>query len=157
MSMKTKWTKLIVIVLVGLMLSTAYAATLMYKSWGSATVIFETDAYGGSAPDVNDNAVELSSEVDMVTNGYIGAHCTLEYTSSGTTDDLILYVYSSANGTDYDDTALTTVCADAIAADTQMSFILKDIAYWKVGLTSAAGTDTHDAQVTYRPWRMTTD
>jgi len=122
------------------------------KSWAASQDLYKTNLYGGSDADV-DGTERFSTDVDLETDGYEGAHCHLMYDSSGTTDDLEVAVYASLDGTNYDDLSMFKFTADKNSgAETEMSFIVKDVAHFRVGLKRSGSTDTYDVHLTCQRW-----
>jgi hypothetical protein len=125
----------------------------MSKSWATADDLYKTDAYGGTDADV-DGAERFSSDADLETNGYEGSHLHLRYDCSGTTDDLEVAVYASLDGTNYDDIPLFEFTTDNNSgAETELSFVVKDVAHFRVGMKCSGSTDTYDAKLTHQAWR----
>lgn len=148
----------ILIIIIGLLLAFStilFSAGNIKKTWASPVVLAETDGYGGAVPDLAaDEAYDYTSAIDLETNGYEGIHLTLEYDASGTTDDIIFSIFGSLDGSNYDDIELTgTTCDNDSGADTQVTFIIKDLAQLRIGLKTSGTTDTFDYQITYQPWR----
>jgi hypothetical protein len=125
------------------------------KNWATVQDLYQSDGYGGSDADV-DGTERFSSDVDLETAGHEGAHCHLKYDASGTTDDLEVAVYGSLDGTNYDDIAMTKFTADNNSgAETEISFVVKDVAHFRVGLKRSGSTDTFEAHLTCQRWNYT--
>jgi hypothetical protein len=122
------------------------------KNWVAVQDLYKTDGYGGSDVDI-DGTERFSSDVDLETDGHEGAHCHLKYDASGTTDDLEIAVYSSLDGTNYDDIAMTKFIADNNSgAETEISFVVKDVAHFRAGLKRSGNTDIFEAHLTCQRW-----
>jgi hypothetical protein len=122
------------------------------KNWAAAQDLYKTNLYGGSDVDV-DGTERFSIDVDLETDGYEGAHCHLKYDSSGTTDDLEVAVYASLDGSNYDDLPMFKFTADKNGgAETEISFIVKDVAHFRMGLKRSGSTDTYDVHLTCQRW-----
>jgi len=122
------------------------------RNWAAVQDLYKTDLYGGTDADVG-GTEQFSSDVDLETNGHEGAHVHLKYDCSGTTDDLEVAVYASLDGTNYDDIALYKFAADNNSgAETEISFIVKDVAHFRVGLKRSGSTDTFDVHLTCQRW-----
>ena len=123
------------------------------RKWASVVELAKTNGYSGAVPDLAaDEAWDLSSSVDFVTNGYFGAEVTLEHDSSGTTDDIIVGVFPSIDGTDFDDEPEFQMTCSSDGSDDQKSFFVYDYAYFKIGVKTSGTTDTFDYRIKYRPW-----
>jgi len=133
----------------------AYAATVKYV-WKGEAVIAETNGYGGAVADLAaDEAWDLTSDIDLETAGYMGAIIYLEFDSAGTTDNIILGIFPSYDGTNYADTALLEIeYDDNGGADTQAPGIwMREQQHFKVGVKTSGTTDTFDYQITWDAWR----
>lgn len=96
----------------------------------------------------------FTSGVDMVTNGYEGAHVTPEVDFNGSpTDDVEVALYGSLDGTNWDDTPVSRRMISKNTAPHQTSFPVRDLAYWRLGFKQTGSTDSHDVRAAYRPWR----
>jgi hypothetical protein len=126
------------------------------KNWAALQELYKTNYYGGSDADVG-GTEQTSSDIDLETGGHEGAHCFLEYYPSGGTDDLKVKVYASLDGTNYDTVPLTEFTVDNPGATTegQLSFVVKDVAHFRVGLVRDGSTDTYDIQLTCQKWNYT--
>jgi|GEM_PF-860964 len=126
------------------------------KNWGASVTLAQTDGYGGATPDLAaDQAYDYTADVDLETNGYEGAHVTVDYDGSGTTDNIIIDIFGSLDGTNYDDIALCTLSGSKTGADEQVSFIVKDVAHFRIGVKTSGTTNTFDYQIKYQPWNYT--
>lgn len=123
------------------------------KIWGAETTLYQTSAFGGTDAGVGSTEV-FTSDVDLETNGYEGAHVVVEADFPATpTDNLVVSVYASLDGVNYDDTPLYAFEIDNGTDPNQVSFVVRDVAHFRIGLKSSGTTDTIDAQVKYQVWR----
>jgi hypothetical protein len=123
------------------------------KSWGDQTQIIGT---GDGWVTLSGTTESLSSGVDLVTLGYEGAHVVVEVDAdAGPTDDVDVKIYGSLDGTDYDDTALNSQTIDTATDPNQISFVVKDLAHFRIGATQTGATDSHNVRAYYRAWRYT--
>ena len=94
-----------------------------------------------------------SSDVDLETDGCEGAHVTVDADfPASPTDNLVVEVRASLDGTNYDDTPLYKF---EIANDTdpnQVSFIVKDVAHFKLYLYRSGSTDTITVTAKCQRW-----
>lgn len=118
----------------------------------SADLYKSTNGYSGSDADITTE--QYSSNCDMETNGYEGAQLHLKYkTSAGTTDDLEVKVYGSEDGTNFDDIPTwSQTFANNGVTETEVSFIIKDLLNFRVGLARSGSTDTFYAHLSYQAW-----
>lgn len=123
------------------------------KVWAAVQEIYKTNLYGGADADI-DGTEKFSSNVDLETDGYEGVHCDLKYDSSGTTDNMIVNIYGSLDGTNFDSLALSTFIADKNGGvETRISFIVKDLAQLRIGMKRDGSTDTFDVLLSVQRWR----
>lgn len=121
------------------------------KSWSAETQIIGT---GDGWVTLSGTTESLSSDVDLETNGYEGAHVIVEVNFDSTpTDDVDVKIYGSLDGTNYDDTALNSQRIDKDTDPNQVSFVVKDLAHFRLGVVQTGNTDTHDIRAYYQAWR----
>lgn len=120
------------------------------KVWKSAATIAATDGYGGSTPDLAaDEAWDFTSDIDLETDGYDTALIYLEHDSSGTTDNIVMAIFPSIDGTDRADNPVSPIEYDATAGtDTQEPpIVVKDLQHFAVGVKTTGSTDTFDYRI----------
>ncbi len=94
-----------------------------------------------------------SSDVDLETNGYEGAHVIVEINYDATpTDEVKIKLYGSLDGTNYDDTPIWEMQADNGTNLQQLSFIIKDLAHFRIGVQQTGSTDSHDVRAYVQCW-----
>ena len=94
-----------------------------------------------------------SSDVDLETNGYEGAHVIVEISYDATpTDEVKIKLYGSLDGTNYDDTPIWEMQADNGTNLQQLSFIIKDLAHFRIGMQQTGSTDSHDVRAYIQCW-----
>jgi hypothetical protein len=94
-----------------------------------------------------------SSDVDLETNGYEGAHVIVEINYDATpTDEVKIKLYGSLDGTNYDDTPIWEMQADNGINLQQLSFIIKDLAHFRIGVQQTGSTDSHDVRAYVQCW-----
>jgi hypothetical protein len=99
----------------------------------------------------------FSSGVDMETNGYEGAHLIVEMNyDTSPTDDVEISLYGSLDGSNYDDTPIWTVQGDKSVDPQQLSFIIKDLIRWRIGVKQTGSTDSHDVRAYVQRWQYDT-
>lgn len=115
------------------------------KSWGSETTIMNA---------VSVTTGSWSDDVDLETSGYEGAHVTVDADFPGSpTDHLVVEIRGSLDGTNYDDTALSSFQIDKGTDPNQVSFIVKDLAHFKLFCKRSGSTDTITVTAKFQPWR----
>ena len=115
------------------------------KSWDSETTIMNAVAITTGS---------WSDNVDLETNGYEGAHIIVDADfPASPTDNLIVEVRGSLDGTNYDDTPLFSFKIDKGTDPNQVSFALKDLAHFKLFCKRDGSTDTITVTAKYQAWR----
>jgi len=95
-----------------------------------------------------------SDDVDLETNGYEGAHVIVDADfPASPTDNLIVEVRASLDGANYDDTSLFSFKLDKGTDPNQVSFLIKDVAHFKLYCKRDGSTDTITVTAKYQPWR----
>jgi len=95
-----------------------------------------------------------SSDVDLETNGYEGAHVTIDADFPGSpTDNLVVAVRASLDGANYDDTPLYIFEIDNATDPNQVSMIIKDVAHFKLYCYRSGVTDTITVTAIVQCWR----
>jgi len=117
---------------------------------------FRAEATPLNAQALGDTAESYSSDIDLETDGYLGSHVTVDATfhASGT-ENVVVSVYGSLDGTNYDDVAVFSQEITVSAGNArQISLIISDLAHFRVGVKHAA-SDTNHATVTIKEqaWR----
>ncbi len=126
------------------------------KIWKGEATIKASDGYGGSDADIGTSGTYIySGDIDLETNGYEASIIYLEHDSSGTTDNIILGIFPSVDGTDRADNALIEIEFDATGgADTQEpGIVIKDLQHLEVGLKTNGSADTFDYRIRWDAWR----
>lgn len=115
------------------------------KSFGSETTIMNAVAVTTGS---------WSDDVDLETNGYEGAHVIVDADfPASPTDNLTVEVRASLDGSNYDDTALFSFKVDKGTDPNQVSFVIKDVAHFKLYCKRDGSTDTITVTAKYQPWR----
>jgi hypothetical protein len=123
------------------------------KSWAAQQQIL-----GGSADSwttmATGTALNYSSEVDLETDGYEGAHVIVEVDGpAAPTDYVDVSIFAAIDSTNYDDYALFSQRIEKSSVAKQISIIVKDVAQFKVGVQHSGGTDSYTARVYCQRWR----
>ena len=96
---------------------------------------------------------EFSADVDMESNGYEGAHVIVEIDYDDTpTDEVNINLYGSLDGTNYDDTPIWGMRGDKTVDPQQLSFIIKDLAHFRLGFQQTGETNSHDVRAYVQCW-----
>ena len=121
------------------------------RTFGSQTQIIGS---GDGYTTLSGTTESYSSDVDLETNGYEGAHVIVEVDFDATpTDDVDVKIYGSLDGTNYDDVAMFSQRLDNGTDPCQVSFIVRDVLHFRVGVVQTGSTDSHDVRAYYQPWR----
>jgi hypothetical protein len=120
------------------------------RNWASQSQIIGT---GDGYVTLSGTTESYSSDVDMETNGYEGAHVTVEIDYDTTpTDEVAIKLYGSLDGTNYDDTPLWEMQGDKSIDPQQLSFVVRDLAHFKIGVRQTGSTDSHNVKAYVRCW-----
>lgn len=122
------------------------------KNWQSQSWVL-----GGSASwsTLSGTTETLSSSVDLVTSGYMGADVLVEVNFDATpTDHVTVSFYGSLDGSNFDDLPFYSFTMDN-ANDAQVSVVIRDKAYFKVGFVQTGSTDSHDVRASHCLWNYT--
>jgi hypothetical protein len=99
-----------------------------------------------------------SSDVDLETDGCEGAHVTVDADfPASPTNNLVVEVRASLDGTNYDSTPLYKFEIDKGIDPNQASFIVKDVAHFKLYCYRAGGTQTITVTAKCQKWNYVTD
>jgi len=124
------------------------------KNWASQSQIEGT---GDGYTTLSGTTEEYSSDVDMETNGYEGAHVTVEIDYDATpTDEVKIKLYGSLDGSNYDDTPIWEMQGDKSVDPQQLSFIIKDLAHFRLGFQQTGSTNSHNVRAYVQPWNYIT-
>lgn len=128
--------------------------TAIKKNWASvAQIIGSGDGY----ETLSGTTEIFSSDVDLETDGYEGAHVIVEINyDPGPTDEVKIKLYGSLDGTNYDDTPVWEIQGNKSQDPEQLSFIIKDYAHFRIGVQQAGSTDSHDVRAYVQSWDYAT-
>ena len=120
------------------------------KNWASQSQI---EGSGDGYTTLSGTTEEYSADVDMETNGYEGAHVTVEIDYDATpTDEVKIKIYGSLDGSNYDDTPIWEMQGDKSVDPQQLSFIVEDLAHFRLGFQQTGSTDSHNVRAYVQPW-----
>ncbi len=124
------------------------------KNWASQSQIEGT---GDGYTTLSGTTEEYSADVDLETNGYEGAHVTVEIDYDATpTDEVKIKLYGSLDGSNYDDTPIWEMQGDKSVDPQQLSFIIKDLAHFRLGFQQTGSTNSHNVRAYVQPWNYIT-
>ena len=124
--------------------------TTISKNWASAVQIIGS---GDGYVTLSGTTESFSSDVDLETNGYEGAHLVVEIDyDASPTDEVEISLYGSLDGSNYDDTPLWTIEGDNGTDPQQLSFIVKDLAHFRIGVKQTGSTNSHDVRTYVQCW-----
>jgi hypothetical protein len=125
------------------------AATAITRAYASAVVLYTNSAVVTTEV--------FSGDIDLETSGHAAAHCDLAYQGSLTLTDLIVSIYASLDGTNYDvgptpgANAISSFTAPVNASTTaqRISFVVPDLLHFRVGLKSNSTVTTTTSFASY--------
>ena len=120
------------------------------KNWASQSQI---EGSGDGYTTLSGTTEEYSADVDLETNGYEGVHVTVEINyDTSPTDEVKIKLYGSLDGSNYDDTPIWEIQGDKSTDPQQLSFIVKDLAHFRLGFQQSGSTDSHDVRAYVQCW-----
>lgn len=120
------------------------------KQWASQSQIIGT---GDGYVTLSGTTESYSSDVDLETNGYEGAHVIVEINyDTSPTDEVKIKLYGSLDGTNYDDTPICEMQGDKGVDPQQLSFVIKDLAHFRISVQQTGSTDSHDVRAHVQCW-----
>jgi len=124
------------------------------KNWAAQSQIEGT---GDGYTTLSGTTEEYSADVDLETNGYEGAHVIVEINyDASPTDEVKIKLYGSLDGTNYDDTPMWEIQGDKSVDPQQLSFIIKDLAHFRLGFQQTGSTNSHDVRAYVQLWNYVT-
>ena len=97
---------------------------------------------------------QYSSDIDLETDGYDGAHVVVEVNFDTTPTDYVdVALYASLDGTNYDDTSMWGQRIDKLTSPNQISFIVRDLAHARVGVKQTGSVNSHDVRMYVQKWK----
>ena len=120
------------------------------RNWASQSQIIGT---GDSYVTLSGTTESYSSDVDMETYGYEGAHVTLEIDyDESPTDEVKIKLYGSLDGSNYDDTPIWEMQGDKSVDPQQLSFVVRDLAHFRIGVQQTGSTNSHNVRAYVQCW-----
>lgn len=120
------------------------------KNWSAVVQIKGVaDGFVTLAGTVQKNTLD----VDLETDGYEGAHVIVEINYVGTpTDEVKIKLYGSLDGINYDDTPIWEMQGDKAVSPQQLSFIIRDLAHFRIGFQKDGDNDSHTVRAYVQSW-----
>ena len=120
------------------------------RNWTSQSQIIGT---GDGYVTLSSTTESYSSDVDMETNGYEGAHIMLEIDyDASPTDEVKIKLYGSLDGSNYDDTPIWEMQGDKSVDPQQLSFVVRDLAHYRIGVQQTGSTNSHNVRAYVQCW-----
>lgn len=124
--------------------------TTIKRSFAAQTQIIGT---GDGYVTLSGTTESYSSDIDMETNGYSGAHVIVEMDYDPTpTDNVEISIYGSLDGTNYDDSPIFSQQGDKAIDPQQLSFVIMDVLHFRVGVKQTGSTNSHNVRAYVQPW-----
>ncbi len=124
--------------------------TTISKKWAAQSQIIGT---GDGYITLSGTTEIFSSDVDLETDGLEGAHIIVEVNYDSTpTNEVEIALYGSLDGTNYDDTPVWSMRGDRTVDPQQLSFVIKDLAHFRLGVQQTGSTDSHDVRAYVQAW-----
>lgn len=120
------------------------------RNFGSQTQVIGT---GNDFITLSGTTESFSSDINLETNGYEGAQVIIEMDYDATpTDEVNINIYGSLDGTNYDDTPIFSQQGDHDTDPQQLSFIIKDLLHFRIGVVQSGTTDSHNVRAYIQTW-----
>jgi len=130
------------------------APSTIKKAWSAQTQIVGA---GDAFITLAGTTESFSAGVDLEANGYEGSHVITEIEYDATpVDQVKIKLYGSLDGTNYDDTPIWEMMGDMTIDPQQLSFIIKDLAHYRIGFQQTGATDSHDVRAYVKNWNFAT-
>lgn len=124
-------------------------ATISKKWAAQGQIIGVADGY----ITLSNQVEQYSSDVDLETNGYEGAHVIVEIDyQAAPSHEVKIKLYGSLDGSDYDDTPIWEMQGDRDVDPQQLSFIVKDLAHFRLGVQQDGDGDAHTVRAYQQSW-----
>ena len=124
---------------------------IISKSWSTDTYI---EATSSTWTTLAGQTEEYSANVDLETNGYMGAQASIEIDFGLTpTDDVEVAVYPSLDGINYDNIPIFKFVAPNTIDPLQISLLVKDVAHFRLGFRQTGATNSHNVRAHFQAWR----
>lgn len=121
------------------------------------TELYKTSGYGGSNMDV-DTIERFTNDIDLTVK--IGASIDFKFTSSGSTDDIEMFLYKKCNpnwsGSEIN---IWSAIVDNNGSESIYNYTIDGsygAGYYRFGIKSSGTTDTFEIDIEMRQWRHTT-
>lgn len=99
----------------------------------------------------------FSDDIDLESSGQVGAHILVEMDYDSTpTDEVVVSLYGSLDGVNYDDTPIWSMQGDHDVDPQQLTFVVKDVLHARVGVKQTGSTDSHDVRAYIQRWNYVT-
>jgi hypothetical protein len=139
--------------------------TTVSKNWAAAVVLVSTPAFGGTDSVLAaDQAYDYSGDVDLETSGHQGAQVLIETKlnfnvartlgAPSTPSTIIVDVFASLNGSTYDTIPYLhyEVKGRGDSDWRRFSFVVQELAHFRIGVKTDGGADTYDYRITHQRW-----
>lgn len=120
------------------------------KNWAAQAQI---EGSGDGYTTLSGTTEAFSDDVDLETNGYEGAHVIVEFDYDADAEGpVVIALYGSLDGTNYDDTPIWSMQGDESVDPQQLSFVVRDLAHFRLGFTQIESADTNKVRAYQKSW-----
>ena len=131
-----------------------YATAYTYK-YPAETTLASTAGFGGTDYTASSTTNTYTGDIDLETNGYYGMWLSVQASSSGVTDNLVLSYYASYDGTNFDTRGnefWTVSMSPSGQSASQTTFqIVPAPPHGRIGLRSSGATTNFGYKIVYIP------
>lgn len=119
--------------------------------------LYKTDGYGGSDTDV-DATERFTDNINLTVS--LGANIDIRFTGSGSTDDLVLFLYERRDASwSGNEIAIWNTTVSSDGSESIYNFTIDGsygAGHYRFGMKSSGATDTFEIDAEMRQWRRTT-
>ena len=131
-------------------------ATVTTRTWAGEAALLETARFGGSDVVIAaDQQYDYTANVKLETNGEFGAVVSVAYKGSNVTDDLVVDVFASQDGTVFDTEPFIHKIFRNNGTVRRQTFEIAGLSNYRIGLKSSGTDTTFEYEVIHDRWTIT--
>lgn len=133
-------------------------ATVTTKTWTGEAALLQTAIFGGSTAVIAaDQKYDYTANVKLETNGEFGSVVSVSYKGNNVTDDLIVDVFASQDGTtaNFDTEPFIHKIFKNNGTIRRQTFVIAGLSNYRIGLKSSGTDTTFEYEVIHDRWTIT--